>query len=88
MAWLIGVLAFVVILVLIFLVVKKVVHLFLGIVVVLLVIAVCWGLLVHLGGGEMPPILDNLFTFLGNVVRSILDVFSDVFRVGAAVTRN
>ena len=71
-----------------FLLVKRVVGIAMSIVVVVFVVAIIAGVLVHMGGGDMPPLLDDLFGLVGNIIRAVLGVLSDSFNVGRSMTDN
>lgn len=71
-----------------FLLVKRVIGIAMSIVVVVFVVAVIAGVLVHMGGGDMPPLLDDLFGLVGNIIRAVLGLLSDSFSVGRSMTDN
>ena len=85
---LISVLVVVGIFLLIFMLVRRVLGLALSLGVGLVFVAVVLGIYVYITGGTMPVVLDNLFRVIGNVITAVIRTLSDVFYVGAEVTKN
>ena len=85
---LISVLVVVGIFLLVFMLVRRIFGLALSLGVGLFFVVVVIGTYVYINDGTMPVVLDNLLRSLGNVITAVLSVLSDIFYVGAEVTKN